>query len=78
MTLHVLPPRNASKPKPHEGIVDLLRGLLAAAEAGDIVDIAAVWGTSGQAGNSYFTSDRLWLGGAVYGLMHELLTGEDE
>ena len=80
MTVHSIskgkPPKPPEPPKPHEGIVLLLRGLLAQAEAGDIHDLASVWMVGDEILEVAYTKENnLSLGAITYALAHTLMTG---
>lgn len=68
----------APKPKPNPDIVLLLRGLLTQAEAGELQEIAAVWGTRTEFLSAAFGADSLTLGAYTYALAHSLMTENDE
>lgn len=60
-------------PKPRADIITLLRDLLAAAEAGDMQDIAVVWTEGNEISGHAITADDLALGA----IAHRLMTGEN-
>ena len=64
-------------PKPRADIIQLLRDLLAAAEAGDMQDIAVVWTEGNEISDHAITTDELALGAIAYAMAHRLMTGEN-